>query len=81
MEPGGGQRWAEGLRALQLPDSSAGGGGASGISALLTRREEMRDDEESQVILTWSVRIRVALRLKRSRAPRRTGSTKRRPGK
>lgn len=47
MEPGGDQRWPEGLRALQLPDASARGGGATGISPLLTWRAGRRDDEES----------------------------------
>lgn len=61
MEPGGGQRWAEGLRALQPPDSSTRGGGATGTPALLTWREGGRDDGESlRFILMSSVRLRVA---------------------
>lgn len=44
MEPGGGQRWAERLCALQLPDASAHGGRATRILALLTWREGRRNE-------------------------------------
>lgn len=68
MEPGGGTRWAERLRALQLPDYSAHGGGATGlISDLLIGGMEGDDETMSQaaaspsVVLISSVKIRATL--------------------
>lgn len=68
MEPGGGTRWAERLRALQLPDYNARGGGATGlISALLMGGKEGDDETMPQaaaspsVILISSVKIRATL--------------------